>query len=104
MVISFKKYCAILSSLIKELITRNTYLPKAGPAILCSNHNSEWDVIINAVACQQEGRKLYQMSKESLFQLPIVNAWIRTHLAFPLMRGRSDIGCFLVRKRTLERR
>ncbi|MFX1236110.1 MAG: lysophospholipid acyltransferase family protein [Promethearchaeota archaeon] len=75
-------------------IDYDKYLPKESAAVVCSNHNSEWDVIINAVACQQEGRRLYQMAKESLFQMPIVNAWIRTHLAFPLMRGESDEGSY----------
>ncbi|MFX1238232.1 MAG: 1-acyl-sn-glycerol-3-phosphate acyltransferase [Promethearchaeota archaeon] len=77
-----------------ERINYKKYLPKEGAAVICSNHNSEWDVILNAVACQQEGRRLYQMAKESLFQIPLVNAWIRIHLAFPLIRGDHDEGAY----------
>ncbi len=83
-------------------IDYDKYLPKTGAAVVCSNHNSEWDVIINAVACQQEGRRLYQMAKESLFQMPIVNAWTRTHLAFPLMRGEHDEGSYWFAKERLK--
>ena len=76
-------------------------MPKKGAAVVCSNHNSEWDVIINATIIAQQGRQLFQMAKESLFQIPIVNAWVRTHHAFPLMRGESDMGSYEFGKQCL---
>ncbi len=63
-------------------------------AIICSNHNSEWDVIILATSFQQRGQVVYQQSKESLFRIPIVNAWVRSCWAFPLTRGESDMGSY----------
>lgn len=84
-----------------KAVDYDKYLPKEGGAVVCTNHNSEWDVIINAVAIQQAGRRVYQMAKESLFQMPIVNAWIRTHLAFPLMRGEHDEGAYWFAKERL---
>ncbi|MGQ4873368.1 MAG: 1-acyl-sn-glycerol-3-phosphate acyltransferase [Promethearchaeia archaeon] len=78
------------------------YFPKEGGAVVCCNHNSEWDVIIIATSIEQQtGRILYQMAKDSLFQIPIVNAWVRTHHAFPLRRGEHDIGSFLYAKERL---
>ncbi|MHA1293164.1 MAG: lysophospholipid acyltransferase family protein [Promethearchaeota archaeon] len=77
-------------------------IPKEGSAIVCSNHNSEWDVIILATSIQQHGRILYQMAKDSLFQIPVVNAWVRTHHAFPLRRGEHDIGSYLYAKNRIE--
>ncbi|MBN1215981.1 MAG: 1-acyl-sn-glycerol-3-phosphate acyltransferase [Candidatus Lokiarchaeota archaeon] len=66
-------------------------VPDTGPAIICSNHNSEWDVILNAKCIiKDKNRILWQMAKQELFQIPIVNAWIRTHSAFPLKRGEGD--------------
>lgn len=77
-------------------------LPKEGGAIVCTNHNSEWDVIILATSIGQHGRVLYQMAKDSLFQIPVVNAWVRTHHAFPLRRGEHDIGSYLYAKDRVE--
>ncbi len=85
-----------------KTVDYDKYIPKEGGAVVCTNHNSEWDVIINAVAIQQAGRRVYQMAKESLFQIPIVNAWIRTHLAFPLMRGAHDEGAFYFAKERIK--
>ncbi len=79
------------------------YIPSPGPAIVCSNHNSEWDVIILATSISQYRKRiLYQMAKESLFRTPIVNAWVRTHHAFPLKRGEHDVGSYLYAKDRLE--
>ncbi|MEJ2248274.1 MAG: lysophospholipid acyltransferase family protein [Candidatus Lokiarchaeota archaeon] len=78
-------------------------IPNEGAAVICSNHNSEWDVILNAVAVDQEKKRvLWQMSKQQLFQIPVVNAWVRTHHAFPLKRGESDIQCFNYAKELLD--
>jgi len=76
-------------------------MPKKGAAVVCSNHNSEWDVIMNATIVGLHGRQMFQMSKESLFKIPIVNAWTRTHHAFPLMRGESDTGSYEFGKQCL---
>ncbi len=78
-------------------------VPSEAGAIICSNHNSEWDVIMNAYALEiSKKRMLWQMSKQSLFQIPVVNAWVRTHHAFPLKRGGNDIPCFNYARTLLE--
>ncbi|MHA1149488.1 MAG: lysophospholipid acyltransferase family protein [Promethearchaeota archaeon] len=84
-----------------RVIDYDQYLPKEGGALICCNHNSEWDVIILATSIGQYGRILYQMAKDSLFRIPIVNAWVRTHHAFPLRRGEHDIGSFEYAKERL---
>jgi 1-acyl-sn-glycerol-3-phosphate acyltransferase len=74
-----------------KAIDLDTYIPKEGAAIVASNHNSEWDVLILATAIEQAiHRPLHQMAKHSLFKIPVVNAWVRTHFAFPLRRGETD--------------
>ncbi len=78
-------------------------IPSPGAAIVCSNHNSEWDVIILSTSISQYRKRiLYQMAKESLFRMPVVNAWVRTHHAFPLKRGEHDVGSYLYAKDRLE--
>jgi 1-acyl-sn-glycerol-3-phosphate acyltransferase len=70
-------------------------IPNEGGFILCTNHNSEWDVIMLATAFGiHKKRPIWQMSKQSLFQIPVVNAWVRTHFAFPLRRGAHDVDSF----------
>jgi len=85
-----------------KYIDYKEYIPKEGGALVCCNHNSEWDVIILATSLARNGRILYQMAKDSLFKAPIVNAWIRTHHAFPLKRGESDLGSYMYARDRLE--
>ncbi len=80
-----------------KTIDFDKYIPEEGGIVVCPSHNSEWDVIILAVSMQQHRRIMWQMAKQSLFdpiKVPIVNAWVRTHHAFPLKRGMHDVGCF----------
>jgi 1-acyl-sn-glycerol-3-phosphate acyltransferase len=79
-----------------KAIDFDKYLPKTGSAVLCTTHNSEWDVILLATSIiyNEPRRVIYQMSKQSLFKIPIVNAWIRNHHAFPLKRGQHDVDSF----------
>ncbi|TFG18172.1 MAG: 1-acyl-sn-glycerol-3-phosphate acyltransferase [Promethearchaeota archaeon] len=79
-----------------KVIDYDKYLPKTGPAVLCTTHNSEWDVILLATSIiyNPPRRIIYQMSKQSLFKIPIVNAWIRNHHAFPLKRGQHDVDSY----------
>lgn len=80
------------------------HLPEQGGALIACGHNSEWDVLMlpYAIWLKKNRRRLYQMSKESLFKIPIVNAWVRTHYAFPLRRGEHDISSFNQAKELLE--
>jgi 1-acyl-sn-glycerol-3-phosphate acyltransferase len=78
-------------------------VPDEGGALICSNHNSEWDVIMHSYCLEVEKRRmLYQMSKQELFQIPIVNAWVRTHHAYPLRRGTHDMESYNYSKERLE--
>ncbi|GAB4326789.1 MAG: hypothetical protein Kow0069_33490 [Promethearchaeota archaeon] len=86
-------YCKLLNPM--RMIGFSEYTPKSGAALVCANHNSEWDVIVLATAIQQAKRRhLWQMSKQSLFKIPVVNAWVRNHYAFPLRRGESDVDSY----------
>jgi 1-acyl-sn-glycerol-3-phosphate acyltransferase len=87
-----------------KVIDFEKYIPKEGPAVLCATHNSEWDVILLATSIihNKPRRIIYQMSKQTLFKFPIVNAWIRNHHAFPLKRGMHDVDSFNYAKYLLD--
>ncbi|MHA1240452.1 MAG: 1-acyl-sn-glycerol-3-phosphate acyltransferase, partial [Promethearchaeota archaeon] len=61
-----------------KVIDFEKYIPDEGAAVVCTNHNSEWDVLIFAASLiYHRKRVLYQMAKQSLFKPPLVNAWVR---------------------------
>jgi 1-acyl-sn-glycerol-3-phosphate acyltransferase len=88
-----------------KVIDFDKYIPKEGPAVLCTSHNSEWDVILLATSIiyNEPRRIIYQMAKQSLFKFPIVNAWIRNHHAFPLKRGQHDVDSFNYAKHLIDK-
>ena len=64
-------------------------IPMTGGAIMVMNHQSNWDVPIASVASK---RKLRFMAKAEMFKTKIGN-WFFTSLgAFPVQRGKGDIG------------
>lgn len=88
-----------------KVIDFDKYIPAEGAALICPSHNSEWDVLILAASIihHPPRRVAYQMAKESLFKIPLVNAWVRDHHAFPLKRGMHDVDSFNYAKELLER-
>lgn len=96
------KLCDIMAPY--KVIDYDKYIPDKGGAIVCTNHNSEWDVIMLATSTGiYKKRYIWQMSKQSLFEFPVVNAWIRTHFAFPLKRGQHDVDSYNYAKYLLEK-
>ncbi|QGT99846.1 Acyl-CoA:1-acyl-sn-glycerol-3-phosphate acyltransferase [Candidatus Syntrophocurvum alkaliphilum] len=62
-------------------------LPKEGRVIVASNHVSNWDPIIIAVALD---RPIHFMAKKELFSNPIFSLFFRSLNAFPVKRGTAD--------------
>lgn len=63
--------------------------PMEGPVIVSINHTSYWDVPLVASFMP---RKLHYMAKRDLFDIPILGRFIRFVGAFPVSRGKGDIG------------
>ncbi len=64
-------------------------IPESGGAIMVMNHKSNWDVPIASIV---SNRKLRFMAKSEMFKTKIGN-WFFTNLgAFPVQRGKGDIG------------
>lgn len=64
-------------------------VPKVGGVIVAFNHRSYWDPVMAGVTCP---RRLRFMAKEELFKNPLFGALIKSLGAFPISRGRGDIG------------
>lgn len=64
-------------------------VPKNGGMILAVNHKSNWDPIIAGAYCP---RKLRFMAKSDLFKNKLFGALITKLGAFPIQRGKGDIG------------
>ncbi len=69
--------------------------PAQGGLIACSNHLSNWDVIILAVALH---RPVRYFAKAELFRVPLLKQMITLLGAFPAHRGSADLGAI---KRTI---
>lgn len=64
-------------------------IPEDGGVIVAYNHKSYWDPVIAGATCP---RKLRFMAKEELFKNPLFGRLIKALGAFPISRGRGDIG------------
>lgn len=70
-------------------VTGKENIPASGGAILAVNHRSNWDVLVVGVKCP---RKLRFMAKAEMFSNGLFS-WVLSHLgAFPIHRGKGDIG------------
>ena len=88
-----------------KIIDFEKHIPAEGGALVSCGHNSEWDVLISvyAIWLKKNRRHAYEMSKESLFKIPLVSAWVRAHFVFPLRRGAHDVDSYNHAKALLER-
>ena len=64
-------------------------LPKEGGVIVCFNHRSNWDVPVTSSFLK---RKLHFMAKKELFDIFLLGRIIAWSGAFPVSRGKGDIG------------
>jgi 1-acyl-sn-glycerol-3-phosphate acyltransferase len=64
-------------------------IPEKGQLLLYANHPSAWDMIL--IACFMK-RKVHYMAKIELFKNPILGFLLRKIGAFPVNRGKGDVG------------
>ena len=64
-------------------------MPKENGVIVCFNHRSNWDVPITITFLR---RKLHFMAKKELFDIFLLGGIIEWSGAFPVHRGRGDVG------------
>lgn len=64
-------------------------VPKKGPALFCANHNTMMDMFFLGFKLK---RWIYWMAKEELFRNPLLAILLRSLGAFPVKRGKGDVG------------
>lgn len=64
-------------------------IPKKGPVLLFANHPSAWDMFFIAVFMK---RRIHYMAKVELFKNPILAYLLKCVGAFPVSRGKGDVG------------
>lgn len=90
----FYKVCYAIVRFVMVFIFRLKFVgrenvPAEGGVIVAFNHKSNWDPVIAGLSSE---RKLRFMAKEELFKNPVFGALIKALGAFPVRRGRSDVG------------
>ncbi len=64
-------------------------VPQDGPALFCANHNTMIDMFFLGFKLK---RWIYWMAKEELFRNPLMAVLLRSLGAFPIKRGKGDVG------------
>ncbi|MBQ3063622.1 MAG: 1-acyl-sn-glycerol-3-phosphate acyltransferase [Clostridia bacterium] len=68
----------------------NEPLPESGPYLVCANHQTALDVIFLATVLRRQ--QPHFMAKAELFKVPVLGWLIRKLGAFPVARGKGDVG------------
>ena len=69
---------------------KNEPTRKDGPYLVCANHQSVLDVIFLCLALRRQ--QPHFMAKEGVFRVPVLRHLVKWLGAFPVSRGRSDVG------------
>lgn len=90
----FYKVCRVIVRFVMLFVFRLNFvgqenLPAEGGVIVAFNHKSNFDPVMAGLSCK---RKLRFMAKEELFKNPLFGALIKALGAFPVRRGKGDIG------------
>lgn len=89
----------ILSVFYRVEIIGQENIPETGAAILCANHTSQLDMLFLGSKIK---RWIHWMAKEELFQNPLIGKFLSTLGAFPVKRGKGDVGSIKYALRLLE--
>ncbi|HHX27397.1 MAG: lysophospholipid acyltransferase family protein [Bacillota bacterium] len=85
-----KVILGVVAHLLFRVTTRGaSNVPAEGPVVLCANHIAWWDPILVAFALK---RPVHFMAKKELFRYPVLSYLFRKAHAFPVNRGKPDIG------------
>lgn len=83
-------FCDLVARNYFDYKTRGElFVPKTGGALIVSNHQSHLDPVLVSIRLN---RPLSYMAKKELFKNPILSWVIRSLNAFPIDRGRGDVG------------
>lgn len=78
-----------------EIFGSENIPPEGEAAVVCVNHQSLFDPLLYGVAITHHSRRiLHIMAKIELFEMPIINSYIRWIYAFPVHRGEHDMEAY----------
>lgn len=89
----------VFSVLYRVEITGRENIPAKGAALLCGNHVSELDMFFIGYRIK---RLVRWMAKEELFRNPVLRFLITWLGAFPVKRGKADVGAIKTALRLLK--
>lgn len=89
-----KTFARIITNIVFRLLFRVEVInvekiPAEGPVLFCANHNSILDMFFLGYKLD---RWIYWMAKDELFKNPILSFIITKLGAFPVKRGKGDVG------------
>ena len=89
----YSRLYKLLAGLIRKVyrieIVGKENEPTDGPFLVCANHISNQDVVILAASLKHQVRFL---AKAELFKVPLLGRLIRALGAYPVERGKGDVG------------
>ncbi len=99
-----RKFAIIITTIFFNLFYRvevinKEYIPKEGAAIFCSTHTTILDMFFLGYKID---RWIHWMAKEELFRNPISRIIYTSLGAFPVKRGRGDVGSIKVAYKHLQ--
>ncbi len=80
---------AAANFLFRVTIRGASNVPAEGPVIVAANHITWWDPVLVAYALK---RPVHFMAKMELFRFPVLGYLFRKIHAFPVNRGKPDLG------------
>lgn len=89
-----KIFARIITNIVLRLLFRievinSEKIPAEGPVLFCANHNSILDMFFLGFKIK---RWIHWMAKEELFRNPVLSYIITKLGAFPVKRGKGDVG------------
>lgn len=85
----YKLLAGFIRKLYRIEIVGKENEPDDGPFLVCANHISNQDVVILAASLKHQVRFL---AKAELFKIPLLGRLIRALGAYPVERGKGDVG------------
>ena len=78
----------------------NEPMPETGPYLVCANHQTALDVLFLCAVLRRQ--QPHFMAKAELFRVPVLGRLVRWLGAYPVSRGKGDVGAIKHAIRLLE--
>lgn len=85
----YKFFGGLIRRVYRLRVTGKENEPEDGPFIVCANHLSNHDVFLLAACLKHQMRFA---AKAELFKVPILSGLVKSLGAYPIERGKGDVG------------